>query len=308
MSKPSVVFFGNERLATGVTTKCPTVLKLIDEGFEVKAIISHHQTSQSRSKRQLEIAEIAKESSIPHLLPTRPDEILEIVKSHNADIGVLVAFGKIIPQQIIDAFPMGIINVHPSLLPKHRGPTPIESIILNGEDETGVSIIKLSSKMDAGPIYTQKVVKVPKSITKQDLADNLGEVGAELIIETLQKLSSAEPTLIPQNDDEATYDKLISKSDGELDFSYPVVQLERQIRAFAGWPKSSTSLAGMKVVITRASVGSSSSSNSGEVYITDDKKIGITTKDGSLIIEELLPAGKKLMTSSAFLAGYASKL
>jgi methionyl-tRNA formyltransferase len=129
MSKPSVIFFGNERLATGVSTKCPTLTKLINSGFEVKAVISQHQVGLSRSKRQLEISEIADSNSIPHLFPTSSKEILEIVKSHKADIGVLVAFGKIVPQTVIDALPMGIINLHPSLLPKHRGPTQLNPVL-----------------------------------------------------------------------------------------------------------------------------------------------------------------------------------
>lgn len=308
MSKPSVIFFGNERLATGVSTKCPTLTKLIKSGFEVKAVISHHQVGLSRSKRQLEISEIADSNSIPHLFPASSKEILEIVKSHKADIGVLVAFGKIVPQTVIDALPMGIINLHPSLLPKHRGPTPIESCIIGGEDKTGVTIIKLASKMDAGPIYSQQVIAVPKLISKQDLADKLGDVGSEQIIETLENLKSAEQTLNPQNEDEATYDKLISKSDGELQFTEAADTLERKIRAYEGWPGTRFSIGDLQLSIIKACTGEDFSSKIGSISVSPDRELLIQTGSGSLVIKSLQPAGKKPMTSSAFISGYGQKL
>ena len=146
-----VIFFGNERLATGVTTTAPTLRALIAAGYELVAVVSHYEQANSRTSRDLEIAAVAKEQNIPLLLPNKPSEIFEQLKSFNADVGVLVAYGKIIPQSIIDIFHKGIINIHPSALPMHRGPTPVESVMLNGESFTAVSVMQLVSAMDAGP-------------------------------------------------------------------------------------------------------------------------------------------------------------
>jgi methionyl-tRNA formyltransferase len=154
-----IVFFGNERLATGVTTTAPTLQALIDAGYEVCAlVVAQNQSGASRKARKLEVAEIAEQHGIPVLVPAKLDDIAGQLKDYGAEIGILVAFGKIVPQAILDIFPHGIINIHPSLLPKHRGSTPIESAILFGENETGVSLMQLVQKMDAGPVYAQETV------------------------------------------------------------------------------------------------------------------------------------------------------
>src|SRR5262245_13106367 len=127
-----VVFFGNERIATGVTTTAPTLQGLFEAGHDIAAVVVNHEAAQSRSNRELEVATVAQERGALLLLPTRIKDIQDQLQELKADIGVLVAFGQIIPQEIIDIFPNGIANIHPSLLPKHRGSTPIESAMLEG--------------------------------------------------------------------------------------------------------------------------------------------------------------------------------
>src|SRR4051812_13795891 len=121
---PTIVFFGNERLATGVTTTLPTFRALLHAGYHIAAVVLHDNPATSRNKRPVEIIALAKHSNIPVLYPHKLADITDKLAALNADVGVLVAFGKIIPQATIDLFPCGIVNVHPSLLPKHRGPTP----------------------------------------------------------------------------------------------------------------------------------------------------------------------------------------
>ncbi|MGC1176964.1 MAG: methionyl-tRNA formyltransferase, partial [Candidatus Saccharimonadales bacterium] len=146
-----IVFFGNERLATGVTTEVWTLRQLLEEGYVIAAVVvAQKNTGPSRSARPLEIVALAEKHHIPVLSPEKPADIAEKLQAFGADIGVLVAYGKIVPQSVIDIFPAGIVNIHPSLLPKHRGPTPIESAILNGDEETGVSLMKLTAQMDTG--------------------------------------------------------------------------------------------------------------------------------------------------------------
>lgn len=309
-NKPSVIFFGNERLATGVTTNCPTLTKLIEAGFEVKAVISNHQTGVSRANRTLEVQEIATKHSTPHYFPTTTSETKDIVKSYNANIGVLVAFGRIIPQEIIDLFPEGIINLHPSLLPSHRGPTPIESTILSGEEETGVSIIKLSAKMDSGPIFVQKKVKLTnfESIAKQELADSLNLFGAELVIGVLSDYETAKMKLIPQNESNATYDKLIEKSDGIVDVNKTALEIERQIRAYLGWPGSKIKLGDISATLIDVDLSKDFTDRAGSIAMSSSNELLIQTSSGSLVINRLTPEGKKTMTGSEFLAGFKTRL
>ena len=306
MSRP-IVFFGNERLATGVQTTAPTLRALLAAGYDVKAVVSHFVPGQSRSARQLEIAVVAAEHSIPVLLPDRPADILEELAAFGADVAVLVAYGKIIPQSVIDLFPRGIVNIHPSLLPLHRGPIPIESVILDGSKTTGVSVMQLVKAMDAGPVFGQAEVGLHGQETKQQLADQLLEVGSQMVVELLPGILSGDIVAMPQDDSRATYDELIAKPDGLLDWQKPAVVLERQIRAYSEWPKSQAVIAGKTVVVTSAHVAcpdpSSAPQKAGTLLSTPDKKIAVQTNDGVLVIDELKPAGKNNMTSAAFLAG-----
>lgn len=304
-----LVFFGNERIATGVSTKVPTLQALIESDYEIVAVVSNFTASQSRSTRALEIQSVAEAHGIPVLLPDKPADIIDQLQSFGAEAAVLVAYGKIVPQSIIDIFPRGIINIHPSLLPLHRGPTPIESVILSGDKRTGVSVMQLAREMDAGPIYAQSEVPLSGAETKQELADKLLEIGKTMVLELLPGILEGSIVALPQDDSHATYDKLITKDDGKLDFTKSASLLEREIRAFVDWPKSRTRIAGIDVIITRAKAFKEVKANSkpGDVYkSTSGKNILITTNAGSLLIERLKPAGKKEMTAEAFLAGHKS--
>lgn len=298
----TVVFFGNERLATGVDTSTPTLRALIDQGYSVAAVVSNYEVGQSRTGRPLEIAEVAQQNGIPLLMPNKPTEITKQLKAFRAEIGVLVAYGKIVPQSIIDIFPKGIVNIHPSLLPLHRGPTPLESVILDGSQKTGVSVMSLSKEMDAGPVYKQVDVPLTGNETKQKLADKLLETGKNMIIELLPGILDGSVTAKSQNNTGASYDRLISKADGLLDFKKPAVQLEHEVRAYAGWPKSRATIAGKDVVITEARVVKSELAP-GRVAVID-KQLQIGTSQGALVIDKLKPAGKAEMTAAAFLAGH----
>ena len=297
-----IVFFGNERLATGVDTTAPVLQALIAAGYDIRAVVSHFELSKSRKPRELEIAAVAAQHNIPVLLPQKMTDIMEELQSMEATAGVLVAFGKIIPQSLIDIFPRGIINIHPSALPKHRGPTPLESVMLSGEAETAVSLMSLGAKMDAGPIYAQQTVALTGAETKQQLADKLLETGKTMLTAYMPAILDGSMTPTDQNDADATYDNLITKDDATIDWQQPAEVIERQIRAFAGWPKSRTQIGGRDVVITAAHVASGEGTP-GVIWL-QDRHLGVHTSDGILVIDELVPAGKKPMSGSDFLLGY----
>lgn len=304
MTKPSgtIIFFGNERLATGLGTEALTLRALLENGYNVAAVVANYTPANSRNSRELEVATIAKEHNIPVLLPDRLKSIKDQLVEYNPTIGMLVAYGKIIPQEIIDIFPRGIINLHPSLLPKHRGPTPIESVILQGETKTGVSIMQLAKEMDAGPIFAQAEIELSGTEAKSELAANLLELGSTMIVELLPDILNDTAAALPQDESAATYDQLISKDAGLIDWHKPAEQLEREVRAFIEWPKSRTTLGTTEVIITKATV-TDSELKPGEIS-AKDRRLLVGTGDQALEILELKPAGKSTMKAAAFLAGY----
>lgn len=306
--KKSLVFFGNERIATGVSTQAPTLKALIHSGYTISAVVINYEKATSRNSRTLEIADVAQYYNIPIITPDSLPAIKDQLSSYSCEAAVLVAYGRIIPQSIIDLFPRGIINIHPSLLPKHRGPTPIESTIINGEHKAGVSIMQLSKAMDAGPLFGQAEITLSGVETKQELADKLLRLGSKMLIELLPGILDGTTVAFPQETSEATYDLLIRKSTGILDWQKPAAQLEREIRAFAGWPKSRTVIAGKDVTITSATATTEIYQGShvapGHFYKAPGNLLGVTTGKGSLIIDKLIPSGKQEMPAPAFLAGY----
>lgn len=305
MTKQSlkVVFFGNERLATGVTTTTPTVTALLAANYVIAAAVTNEETAVSRKSRRHEIAEFAAVNNIPVLSPARLSEIESELKNFAADLGVLVAYGKLVPPRIIDLFKFGILNIHPSLLPLHRGPTPIESVILSGESQTGVSIMQLSPRMDAGPVYAQRSLSVPSQISKQNLSEKLLQMGSELLIQILPDILSG--TIVPeaQNESEATYDSMIKKLDGQIDWNKPADVLERQIRAYQDWPKSIAKLKGHEIIVTGAAVVNTSG-KPGEFNAGKDELV-VFCGQNALSIKSVQPPNKREMPIEAFLAGHA---
>jgi methionyl-tRNA formyltransferase len=301
--KQTLIFFGNERLATGVTTGAPTLQALIDAGYHVAAVVANFEQAKSRNGRELEIAKVAEKHGIPVLLPNKPSEILSQLKSYNAQLGILVAYGRIVPQAVIDIFPRGIVNIHPSLLPQHRGPTPIESVILGGAHETGVSIMALVAAMDAGPIYDQARISLTGNETKQALVDTLLSHGKNLLIEALPGIIDGSLQPKPQDDSQTTYDRLLTKEDSILDLHKPAEQLEREVRAFIEWPKSRIMLVDTEIIVTKAHVLPLNDLKIGTIWL-EHKQFGFQTSNGVLVIDALKPAGKPEMTAEAFLAGY----
>lgn len=300
---PTIVFFGNERLATGVTTSCDTLKALIKEGYHVAAVVLHNESATSRKKRQVEIAELAEQHNIPVLMPSKLSDIADDLKAFDAEIGVLVAFGKIIPQATIDIFPRGIINIHPSNLPKHRGPTPIESVMLQNEPEITVSLMDLVREMDAGPVYASRTIPVPTKVEKQALVNQVAEIGSKMIVQNLPAILNGSLKAKPQDHSAATYDSLIQKSDGVVDWNQPAETIERQIRAYAGWPKSSATLAGHQFIITQANVINTSGKTGS--YQTTKKELIVFCGKDALSITRVQPVNKKEMPIQAFLAGYS---
>lgn len=301
-----IVLFGNERLATGVSTTAPTLRALIKNGYEVATVVVNQDKALSRSARVPEIEEVAAKHGIEVLSPKRLQDIRPELQKCRASVGVLAAFGKMLPDEFIDLFPKGIINIHPSLLPLYRGPTPIEQAILDGATKTGVSLMQLVKDMDAGPVFGQIELNLKGNESKQELANKLLGLGSQLVIKYLPRILEGKAASVPQDNSRASYCALITKADGLINWQKAATQLEREIRGFLGWPGSYTQLADKEVIITKVKVVKKSGT-AGSI-LTDKRRLTIGCGQDALQIERLKPAGKKEMSTQEFLAGYKNRL
>lgn len=290
-----IVFFGTEDFSA-------TFLEsLIKHKYAVKAVVTKPDTTKGRHQKLLPpaVKVIAEHHNIPVLQPEKLSSILTTLRALQPIAGVLVSYGKIIPKEILDVFTPGIINVHPSLLPKYRGPSPIEASILAGDTEAGISIMQLSESMDAGPIYHQMPVTLTGQETQATLYQLLAQTGVEILLKTLPKILTGALQPMAQDEAQATYVNLIRKQDGIIDMRKTAEQLEREIRAYAVWPRSRTTLFGHDVIVTKAHV-----INNGNV---DNEQVALQTAQGTLVIDAVQPAGKKEMPIEAFLRGYKNE-
>ncbi len=218
------------------------------------------------------------------------------------DLIVVVAFGQILRASVLDLPRYGCINVHASLLPRWRGAAPIQAAILHGDQESGVSIMRLDPGIDTGPVLTQRATRILPEDTAESLARRLAEIGAELLVQTLPGYLDGSILPQPQADDTATYAAMIKKEEGALDFTRPAVELERRVRAFYPWPGTYTLWQGQMLKILRAHPAGGDGEKPGLRGVVEGMP-AIATGDGWLVLEEVQPAGKKPMPGTVFLNG-----
>jgi len=294
MSK-TIIFFGTDRFSAAALTS------LIEAGYNVAAVVTKLDSRSGRGQQLTKplVKEIAEQSNIPVWQPTKLKDIIpdiEALKAPTSElVGVLSSFGRIIPQAIIDLFTPGIINIHPSLLPLYRGPSPIESAIQNGDSQTGVSIMLLTAEMDAGPVYAQQTYILDGTETQPFLYETLANLGGRMLIETLPEILEGNLLPTPQQDD-AIYCHLLSKEDAVLHpMAITAVEAERNVRAHLDFPKTKLTIHGQLVIVTKAHV----SNESGPA--------AVPFKAGQfLVIDELIGPSGKRMSGAAFENGYAA--
>ncbi len=299
MKKQSkLVFFGNERLVSGLKHSNTPVLKgLIERGYDIVAVIASHSDGTSRNARALEVARVAREHNIPVLTPDKPVDIINELVAYKADAAILSAYGRILPQRIIDVFgPLGIINIHPSLLPRHRGPTPIEATILEGDNVAGVSIMQLTAGMDTGPIYAQASFNIRHDIPKFELYEELSNMGATLLFDVLPDILSGALQPKPQQNVGVSVTTRLLKTYGVLDPTTDTAEvLERKIRAYQGYPKPHLTVHDKDVIITSSKVVENFPDNALLIPCAENTWLEVT----SLVA----PSGRE-MSAQDFLRGY----
>lgn len=304
MSEP-IVFFGSGPVAAAS-------LQLLTESFTIEAVIT--KPRPEGHKGSIPVIDVAKNFNLP-VKTARSSKDLDTIfidSPFKSKVGVLVDFGIFVSQQVIDYFPSGIINSHFSLLPEWRGADPITFSILSGQNKTGVSLMQVVKAMDEGPLLAQAIFKLSPHITAPQLTSKLIDLSDSLLQEILPLWMSGDIEAIPQNQSHIsgklapTYSRRLTKEDGRVDWNKKAEAIEREIRAYILWPKSSTTLNNIDLTITKAHVVHKTGPV-GTITIHDHLPAVYCGSD-LLVLDKVKPASKQEMTGQAFLAGYGNRL
>jgi len=304
-----VIFMGTPDFAQG------TLKALIESKHEVVLAVTQPDRPKGRGKSLAfpPVKETALEAGIPVFQPEKikTPEAVEYLRQYDADVIVVVAFGQILSKEILDMPKYGCINVHASLLPKYRGASPIQWAVIDGEEVTGVTTMRMDEGLDTGDIILKKMYTLEKKETGGSLFDHLMEIGARACLETLEQLESGNAVFTPQEHDKATKTGLISKELGRLSFGQSAIQLERLIRGLNPWPSAFSSLNGKMIKIWDADVleqGMYNVGEPGEIIHVDKDHLYVQTGDGILVLNQVQPEGKRRMTCGEYLRGYPQQL
>jgi methionyl-tRNA formyltransferase len=294
-----VVFMGSPDFAL------PTLRELLKQ-YQVVGVVTQPDRPSGRGRLLTPppVKTLALQHAIPVMQPEklRQPEAFAQLQAWQPDLIVVTAFGQILRQNVLDLPRLGCINVHASLLPRWRGAAPIQAAILNGDAESGASIMKLDAGVDTGPILTQKRVPILADDTAETLSERLAEDGAGLLIETLPPYIEGSLLSQPQPETGVTYASMIKKEEGLLDFNQAAVALERRIRAYSPWPGAFFYFNDELLKVKRAHVETGAHLAAGQRGVAGHLPV-VGTSEGELVLDEVQPAGKKAMAGAVFLRG-----
>ncbi|MCX7861028.1 MAG: methionyl-tRNA formyltransferase [Chloroflexus sp.] len=282
---------------------------LVAAGHEIVGVVTQPDRPAGRARRltppPVKVAALA--HGLPVLQPEtlRDPQVVATLTALQPEVGVVAAYGEILRRAVLAIPPLGYLNIHPSLLPLYRGPTPVAGAILAGETVTGVTIMLLDPGMDSGPILAQAVVDLPPTARAGPLTDQLFQIGAELLVQTLPRYARGEIEPRPQDHSQATVTKMLKKEDGRIDWSLPALVIERMTRAYDPWPGAYTFWRGQPLRIITAAVGATTA------IATPGTVIGrsagghplVQTGNDALELVEVQPASRRPMSGAAWLAG-----
>lgn len=250
------------------------------------------------------VKELATHHGIPVFQPTkmRTDETRELLLRLAPELVVVAAYGRILPKQLLEVAPRGCVNLHASLLPRHRGASPIQHAIWLGDVETGVSLMQMDEGLDTGAVLATKKLPIAANATSTTLSAELATLAAQLLTEKLDALLAGELTPRPQDSALATYARLLTKDDGRLDFTKPAVELERQVRALDAWPQAFIERGSDRIQVSAAHVVAAHGSP-GEVVQANAQGVVVACGQGALALDEVKPPGKRMMPAAAWVNG-----
>jgi methionyl-tRNA formyltransferase len=298
MTKTSetIVFFGSGPVAAAS-------LKLVAQDFSIEVVVTKPQPSHH--KDEFPVLKLANELGLDVLTTSSKEDLIQIFNNQafKSRVGIVIDYGIIIPKEVIDSFPLGILNSHFSLLPRWRGADPISFAITSGDRQTGVSLMRIVEKLDEGPLLTQSAIGINTTDSADQLTDRLVTLSHQTILDNLVPYIDGQITPQPQPEEGVSYSRKLTKADSILDFHKTAEELQREIRAYISWPRSRTKLGKNDIIVTESHVELGEGSQ-GSLY-RDKNKLGIYTQSGILVIDKLIPSGKKEMTIESFLAGYS---
>ncbi len=295
-----IVFMGSPEFAV-------PIFEGLAHRFKVVGVVTQPDRPSGRGRKISlpPVKILALELNIPVIQPIKLRSDLRakgIIRSWNPTLIVVTAFGQILQKDVLEMASLGCLNVHASLLPRWRGPSPIQAAILNGDEITGVTIMKMDEGIDTGEILRQRSMKIEPEDTGDSLSRKLSKLGSGLLIETIPAYLNGEVQPFPQGDTPTPYAPILKKSDGLLDFSKPAKILARKVRAYHPWPGTYTYWKKKTLKIIKTYVAETKSSSIGKCTVFDDLP-AIGTAEGLLVIEELQLAGKKQVSGDQFLIG-----
>ncbi|MBR5578741.1 MAG: methionyl-tRNA formyltransferase [Lachnospiraceae bacterium] len=297
-----IVFMGTPDFAVNALEE------LIRAKYEILCVVTQPDKPKGRGK-QLQLSAV-KECALKHGLPVfqpvkvKEREAVEYLKELKADIFVVAAFGQILSKEILELPTYGCINIHGSLLPKYRGAAPIQWAILNGEKETGITIMQMNEGLDTGDMLTKCIVPIEDNDTGETLFDKMADSGAKLLLETLPLIKEGKITAIRQKEEESSYAPMIKKEMGRIDWHQEAKKIELLIRGMNSWPSAYTTMGGKTLKVWEAVVEEENSSlTPGTIVKVTKDTIKVQTGNGILGLKAVQPEGKKRMEVSAFLLG-----
>ncbi len=299
MDETRIVFMGSPEFAI------PT-LKALAEKYPIVGVVTQPDRPAGR-KRELKsppVKELAQDLGLPFIQPARlkDPEAMQQLQTWAPDLIVVAAFGQILRQAVLDIPTHGCLNVHASLLPRWRGAAPINAAILHGDEVSGVTIMKMDTGLDTGPILSKSEIPLSSDETGGSLSSKLSKMGGKLLVETLPAYLRGKLIPQPQDDSQSTYVKMLKRKDGELDFSKPAISLERMVRAYTPWPGTYMLWGNQRLKIHKARIDSATSPGVG-VFSIQEGYPAVGTSEGLLILDKVQPAGKRTMPGDLFLRG-----
>jgi len=302
----NIIFFGSANFSV------PSLKAILTGGHSISSVVTQPDRQKGRGLQIAETAvkKIAKDAGLNIYQPPRvnTDEVIKFLKSLSPDLFVVVAYGQILSQEILDIPKVFSINAHASLLPKYRGAAPINWAIINGDNKTGITIIKMIDKMDAGPIISQETLDISEDDTSVTLEEKLSSLAAQLLLYAIKSIENKDYHLTAQDETKVSLAPKLKKEDGQINWNKSGQDICNLIRGVLPWPGAFTYYNGKLLKIYRARVSSQvrefASSNPGEILEASKGGIVVFTGKGNIIIEELQIEGKKRMDVKEFIAGH----
>jgi len=280
-------------------------LRGLANAYDVVGVVTQPDRASGRG-RELKpppVKVLAQELNLPIMQPEKlkAPEAMEQLHAWAPDLIVVAAFGQILRKDVLELPRFGCINVHASLLPRWRGAAPINAAILAGDEETGVTIMKMDVGLDTGPMLAKRSIRLTRNDTAGSVFQNLSTLGADLLLETLPNYLSGKLQPVPQSEEGATYASMLKKEEGKLDFASDLNELERRVRAFNPWPGAFMDVDGAILKVHRAHVEQGNASEGQRLVVENQPAVG--ARGGILVLDEVQPAGKKSMSGKSFLSG-----